>query len=50
MNGLSAKDLKGDARRKWAEQRRKIYRRVLLSPSSSPEQKAAAKKKLAELR
>jgi hypothetical protein len=50
MQGISAKTLSGDARRKWVEQKRKALRQVLTSPSASEVQKFQARKKLDALR
>ena len=49
MQGLSGRDLKGDAYKRWVDARRRLYRRVLRNPGASPEQKAAARQKIEEV-
>ncbi len=46
MNVISYKDMPDRQFKEWSEARKRIYRAVLLDPSSSEEAKLRAKKKL----
>lgn len=46
MKSVSAKDLTGDVHRRWAQQRRELYRSLLRDPRASEATKAQAKKKI----
>ena len=50
MPALSAKNLQGDQHRRWAKNRKEMYRGVLRDPRVSPVMKARAKKKLDDTR
>jgi len=46
MHHLSAKDLKGDQKRRWADARKTVYRQVLRDPGASDARKDEARAKL----
>jgi len=46
MRHLSAKDLSGDQRKRWAKSVKNTYRKVLRDPSASEATKIQARKKL----
>ena len=50
MHHLSVHDLKGDQRRRWAEARRAVYRKILRDPAASAGRKKEAREKLAAAR
>jgi hypothetical protein len=46
MKGLGTSQLDRDQRERWAEARRRLYRKVLQDPSASDESKKIARRKI----